>query len=96
MRPWLSGITGPCQGSVGVSITPGRTSTKKSAFGRFFCSCGQSKCLNGTYGGNRKSFCGRLEAKRTNMSKRYTAPVNKFSFRTHSKMRINSHLTRVV
>ena len=28
MRPWLSGITGPCQGSVGVSITPGRTNVK--------------------------------------------------------------------
>jgi hypothetical protein len=25
MRPWLSGITSPCQGLVGVSITPGRT-----------------------------------------------------------------------
>ena len=25
MRPWLSGIMSPCQGLVGVSITPGRT-----------------------------------------------------------------------
>ena len=25
LRPWLSGITGPCQGSVGSSILPGRT-----------------------------------------------------------------------
>ena len=28
MRPWLSGITSPCQGLVGVSITPGRTKKK--------------------------------------------------------------------
>lgn len=28
MRPWLSGITSPCQGLVGVSITPGRTNNK--------------------------------------------------------------------
>lgn len=27
MRPWLSGIMSPCQGLVGVSITPGRTKT---------------------------------------------------------------------
>ena len=25
LRAWLSGITGPCQGPVGVSITPART-----------------------------------------------------------------------
>ncbi len=25
MRSWLSGITAPCQGAVGVSITPDRT-----------------------------------------------------------------------
>ena len=30
MRPWLSGITSPCQGLVGVSITPGRTKNKST------------------------------------------------------------------
>ena len=38
MRPWLSGITGPCQGSVGVSITPGRTLKALKGL-----SCGQEK-----------------------------------------------------
>ena len=28
LRAWLSGITGPCQGPVGVSITPARTKVK--------------------------------------------------------------------
>ena len=31
MRAWLSGITGPCQGPVGVSITPARTVLTKCA-----------------------------------------------------------------
>ena len=36
MRPWLSGITGHCQCSVGSSILPGRTSIKKEPLGAFF------------------------------------------------------------
>ena len=47
MRPWLSGITGPCQGSVGVSITPGRTKHPE----RGFCVPGE-RCLR-TFWGNR-------------------------------------------
>ncbi len=32
LRAWLSGITGPCQGPVGVSITPARTKISEADF----------------------------------------------------------------
>ncbi len=32
LRAWLSGITGPCQGPVGVSITPARTKISEANF----------------------------------------------------------------
>jgi hypothetical protein len=58
MRPWLSGITGPCQGPVGVSITPGRTHifNKSPLKGAFVLKivCGQSNLLGAGYVGNRK------------------------------------------
>jgi hypothetical protein len=39
MRPWLSGITSPCQGLVGVSITPGRTNSKNRVTPGFYYWC---------------------------------------------------------
>ena len=39
MRPWLSGIMSPCQGLVGVSITPGRTHSKRLPSREPFAMC---------------------------------------------------------
>lgn len=43
-RAWLSGITGPCQGPVGVSITPARTNfySKNTVFVLLYKYCSRS------------------------------------------------------
>lgn len=47
LRPWLSGIMGPCQGSVGSSILPGRTTIEKARLlVWFFLSCGRIERRN--------------------------------------------------
>ena len=52
MRPWLSGIMSPCQGLVGVSITPGRTYEKDPPKGSFSYVRPGERCLR-TFRGNR-------------------------------------------
>ena len=47
LRPWLSGITGPCQGSVGSSILPGRTKqTENETCVSFSAFCEPERCAS--------------------------------------------------